>query len=89
MHPAWIIRRKSFLSAIDLLVELASLQTAFLTLDEAIKTTNRCARVLVEAWRSAGELQVIGGDSCTPCCGRAGVAPCTQLCFASAFRADA
>ncbi len=39
-------RRKSFMSAIDLLVELASLQTAFLTLDEAIKTTNRCACVL-------------------------------------------
>ena len=34
------------MSAIDLLVELASLQTAFLTLDEAIKTTNRCARML-------------------------------------------
>lgn len=34
------------MSAIDLLVELASLQTAFLTLDEAIKTTNRCACVL-------------------------------------------
>ena len=33
--------RKSFLAAVDLLVELASLQTAFLTLDVAIKTTNR------------------------------------------------
>ncbi|PRW21131.1 V-type proton ATPase subunit D-like isoform A [Chlorella sorokiniana] len=38
--------RKSFLSAIDLLVELASLQTAFLTLDEAIKTTNRRVNAL-------------------------------------------
>lgn len=41
--PLALLRRKSFLTAIDLLVELASLQTAFLTLDEAIKTTNRCA----------------------------------------------
>lgn len=32
---------KSFVDAVDLLVELASLQTAFLTLDAAIKTTNR------------------------------------------------
>ncbi|KAI7840564.1 hypothetical protein COHA_005718 [Chlorella ohadii] len=38
--------RKSFMSAIDLLVELASLQTAFLTLDEAIKTTNRRVNAL-------------------------------------------
>lgn len=37
---------KSFLTAIDLLVELASLQTAFLTLDEAIKTTNRRVNAL-------------------------------------------
>jgi ATP synthase subunit D len=32
--------------AIQLLVELASLQTAFLTLDEAIKTTNRRVNAL-------------------------------------------
>ena len=38
--------RKSFLDAVDLLVELASLQTAFLTLDEAIKTTNRRVNAL-------------------------------------------
>lgn len=38
--------RKSFLAAVDLLVELASLQTAFLTLDEAIKTTNRRVNAL-------------------------------------------
>lgn len=38
--------RKSFLEAVDLLVELASLQTAFLTLDEAIKTTNRRVNAL-------------------------------------------
>ena len=38
--------RKSFLSAVELLVELASLQTAFLTLDEAIKTTNRRVNAL-------------------------------------------
>jgi V-type H+-transporting ATPase subunit D len=33
--------RAAHLKAIELLVELASLQTSFLTLDEAIKTTNR------------------------------------------------
>jgi len=38
--------RKSFMDAVDLLVELASLQTAFLTLDEAIKTTNRRVNAL-------------------------------------------
>lgn len=44
--PAPLLRSKSFLSAIELLVELASLQTAFLTLDEAIKTTNRRVNAL-------------------------------------------
>lgn len=38
--------RRSFVEAVDLLVELASLQTAFLTLDEAIKTTNRRVNAL-------------------------------------------
>jgi len=38
--------RKSYVDAIQLLVELASLQTAFLTLDEAIKTTNRRVNAL-------------------------------------------
>lgn len=38
--------RNSFIEAIDLFVELASLQTAFLTLDEAIKTTNRRVNAL-------------------------------------------
>lgn len=41
-----LIPRKSFLTAVELLVELASLQTAFLTLDEAIKTTNRRVNAL-------------------------------------------
>ena len=35
-----------YVEAIELLVELASLQTAFLTLDEAIKTTNRRVNAL-------------------------------------------
>lgn len=39
-------RSKSFLGAVELLIELASLQTAFLTLDEAIKTTNRRVNAL-------------------------------------------
>lgn len=38
--------RKKYVDAIQLLVELASLQTAFLTLDEAIKTTNRRVNAL-------------------------------------------
>ncbi|KAJ3679655.1 hypothetical protein LUZ60_017666 [Juncus effusus] len=38
--------RAAHLKAIELLVELASLQTSFLTLDEAIKTTNRRVNAL-------------------------------------------
>mmetsp|Transcript_1207 Transcript_1207/g.3998 ORF Transcript_1207/g.3998 Transcript_1207/m.3998 type:complete len:253 (-) Transcript_1207:145-903(-) len=38
--------RESYLAAVELLVELASLQTAFVTLDEAIKTTNRRVNAL-------------------------------------------
>ena len=37
---------QAFLKAVELLIELASLQTAFLTLDEAIKTTNRRVNAL-------------------------------------------
>lgn len=33
--------KKSFKKAVELLVDLASLQTSFLTLDEVIKATNR------------------------------------------------
>lgn len=38
--------RKSFLEATRLLIKLASLQTSFLTLDEAIKATNRRVNAL-------------------------------------------
>jgi hypothetical protein len=38
--------RKSYISAIKLLVQLANLQTAFLTLDLALKTTNRRVNAL-------------------------------------------
>jgi len=38
--------RKSFSSTIELLVELANLQTAFRTLDEALKVTNRRVNAL-------------------------------------------
>lgn len=38
--------RSAFLDAVSLLVELASLQTAFVTLDAAIKTTNRRVNAL-------------------------------------------
>ena len=37
---------QAFVTSIKLLIELASLQTAFLTLDEAIKTTNRRVNAL-------------------------------------------
>lgn len=33
--------KKNYSKAVELLVELATLQTCFITLDEAIKTTNR------------------------------------------------
>mmetsp|Transcript_33764 Transcript_33764/g.74806 ORF Transcript_33764/g.74806 Transcript_33764/m.74806 type:complete len:265 (-) Transcript_33764:501-1295(-) len=38
--------RKSYLQAIELLVALANLQTAFVTLDEALKVTNRRVNAL-------------------------------------------
>jgi V-type H+-transporting ATPase subunit D len=38
--------RKSYVSAIKLLVQLANLQTAFMTLDIALKTTNRRVNAL-------------------------------------------
>ncbi|RID64996.1 hypothetical protein BRARA_D00224 [Brassica rapa] len=38
--------RVAYVKAIEVLVELASLQTSFLTLDEAIKTTNRRVNAL-------------------------------------------
>lgn len=38
--------RGAYVKAIEVLVELASLQTSFLTLDEAIKTTNRRVNAL-------------------------------------------
>lgn len=38
--------RTAYVKAIEVLVELASLQTSFLTLDEAIKTTNRRVNAL-------------------------------------------
>ncbi|KAG0615123.1 hypothetical protein M758_5G016300 [Ceratodon purpureus] len=38
--------RAAFMKVIEVLVELASLQTSFLTLDEAIKTTNRRVNAL-------------------------------------------
>ena len=56
--------RKSFMEAVDLLVELASLQTAFLTLDEAIRTTNRRVNALehVVKPRLENTIQYIKGE---------------------------
>ncbi|KAL4690074.1 hypothetical protein H8959_012865 [Pygathrix nigripes] len=36
-----ILKKRNYAKAVELLVELASLQTSFVTLDEAIKITNR------------------------------------------------
>ena len=38
--------RASYVKAVKLLIELASLQTAFVTLDQAIKVTNRRVNAL-------------------------------------------
>ena len=38
--------RKAYIQAVDLLVKLANLQTAFITLDMALKTTNRRVNAL-------------------------------------------
>ena len=40
------LSRSAFMRSVEILVELASLQTSFLTLDEAIKTTNRRVNAL-------------------------------------------
>lgn len=45
LNRAWLAVQ-AFLKSVELLVDLASLQTAFLTLDEAIKTTNRRVNAL-------------------------------------------
>ena len=56
--------KKQYLAAITLLVELASLQTAFITLDVAIKTTNRRVNALenVVTPRLENTVQYIKGE---------------------------
>lgn len=51
--------KKSFKKAVELLVDLASLQTSFLTLDEVIKATNR--RVNAIEYVIIPKVQVRGG----------------------------
>ena len=56
--------KKQYLAAVTLLVELASLQTAFITLDVAIKTTNRRVNALenVVTPRLENTVQYIKGE---------------------------
>jgi len=56
--------RVAYIKAIEVLVELASLQTSFLTLDEAIKTTNRRVNALenVVKPRLENTIQYIKGE---------------------------
>ncbi|KAL9239160.1 hypothetical protein vseg_013507 [Gypsophila vaccaria] len=56
--------RAAYVKAIEVLVELASLQTSFLTLDEAIKTTNRRVNALenVVKPRLENTIQYIKGE---------------------------
>jgi len=56
--------KKAYMEAVELLVELASLQTAFVTLDIAIKTTNRRVNALenVVTPRLENTVQYIKGE---------------------------
>jgi V-type H+-transporting ATPase subunit D len=56
--------KKAYLEAVELLVELAGLQTAFITLDIAIKTTNRRVNALenVVTPRLENTVQYIKGE---------------------------
>lgn len=56
--------RKAYITTVDLLIELASLQTAFLILDQAIKTTNRRVNALdnVVIPKLSNTIQYIKGE---------------------------
>ena len=71
------------MTAVELLVELASLQTAFLTLDEAIKTTNRRVNALDNVVIPKLENTIAYIKARRPACTQAGaaravIAPCRR-----------
>ena len=56
---------QAYIKAIELLIDLASLQTAFLTLDQAIKATNRRVNALDNVVKPRLETTIAYIKACT------------------------